>query len=138
MKKVNFKNVLAALAVVFLFLFVGVATSSAQELTTEDIQAPAQGNFVNSDEAGVILLAEVEQLGIQLGGLPQGSPMYNSTRRQALYYRGIYREILNNNTVSESIGLGFGHLLNNSIDANGVTKSVLLDLRQIAIDLLSI
>ncbi len=137
MKKVNFKMVLSVLAVAFTILFVGVNPASAQQGLDQGITAPAQGNFVNSDEAGVILYDAVQVLGNQMGSMTPGSPLYNATRRKALYYKGIYIEIQNGHTVSESIGLGFQHLLNNLNDANGATKSVLLQLRQDAIAMLS-
>lgn len=137
MKKVNFKMVLMTLSVMFTFLFVGVGTTVAQQSTGEGIQAPAQGNFMNADEAGVALYDEITQLGNTMNGATPGSPLYNASRRKALYYRGIYTEIHNGHSVSESIGLGFGHLLNNAVDAKGANKSVLLQLRQDAINLLS-
>lgn len=138
MKKVNFKMVLMTLSVAFTFLFVGMNTAMAQQSTGEGIQAPAQGNFMNSDEAGVALNSEITVMGTALSGMTPGTPLYNATRRKALYYRGIYMEIQNGNAVSQSIGLGFGHLLNNVVDAKGASKSVLLQLRQDAIALLSI
>lgn len=138
MKKVNFKRVLMTLSVMFTFLFVGGLTKAlAQQVPSEGIQAPAQGSFVNTDQAILTLDAEITQLGNDLNNLPQGSPIYNATRRKALYYRGIYMELQNGNSVAESIGSGFAHLLNNVMDANGASKSVLFQLRQDAIALLS-
>lgn len=136
MKKVNFKMVLMALSVMFTFLFVGVGTASAQQATDQGIYAPAPGNFMNTDEAGVTLLQQIDVLGNQLGNYDPGTPLYNSTRRQALYYRGIYMELQNGNSVAASIGLGFFNL--NDTNGNGdLSKVQLYDLRQQAIDLLS-
>ena len=136
MKKVNFKNVLMTLSVVFTFLFVGIGTVSAQQATDQGIYAPAQGNFMNTDEAGVTLLTTIENLGQVLQTLPQGSPLFTSTQREALYYRGIYIELQNGNTVAASIGLGFFNL--NDTNGHGdLSKVQLYNLRQNAIDLLS-
>jgi len=106
MKKVNFKKVLMTLMVAFTFLFVGVSTSNAQSMIGQDIYSPAQGTFVNNDQAGVTLLATIEGLGNSLALLQPGTPIYTSTRRQALYYRGIYQDLLNSNNVAARIGTG--------------------------------
>ena len=136
MKKVNFKNVLMTLSVMFTLFFVGVGTVSAQQVTDQGIYAPAPGNFVSTDEAGVTLLATIEDLGATLQGLSQGSPLYTSTQREALYYRGIYIELQNGSSVAVSIGRGFFNL--NDTNGHGdLSKAQLYELRQNAIDLLS-
>jgi hypothetical protein len=140
MKKVNFKKVLMPLMVAFTFLFVGVGTINAQLATVGNgLYSPAQGDFVNNDQAGVTLLTTIEGLGTLLETLPQGSPLYISTRRQALYYRGIYMDLLSSNDVAASIGTGLSHITVMTDGSNGpIPKPVLQALRQGAIDLLSI
>lgn len=136
MKKVNFKVVLMTLTVMFTFLFVGVGTTSAQQATDQGIYAPAQGNFVSTDEAGVTLLATLEDLGQALQTLTPGTPVFTSTEREALYYRGIYIELQNGSSVATSIGRGFFNL--NDTNGHGdLSKAQLYELRQDAIDLLS-
>ena len=136
MKKVNFKMVLMTLSVMFTFLFVGVGTTSAQQATDQGIYAPAQGTFMNTDEAGVTLLTTIEDLGQTLQNLSQGSPLFTTTERQALYYRGIYMELQNGNSVAASIGLGFFNL-NDQNGPGDLSKTQLYNLRKDAIELLS-
>ncbi|TAK44928.1 MAG: hypothetical protein EPO28_04230 [Saprospiraceae bacterium] len=141
MKKANFKKALMALLMAaFTFLFVGVGTTNAQLATVGGgLYSPAQGNFVNNDQAGITLLASIDDLGTLLESLQPGTPAYTSTRRQALYYKGIYQDLLSSNNVAASIGTGLQHL---TIVADGsigpISKTALLALRQGAISLLSI
>jgi hypothetical protein len=140
MKKVNFKKALMAFMVAFTFLVLGMGTANAQsDAVVGDLYSPVQGNFVNSDQANVILLATIEDLGTVLEGLQPGSPLYISTRRQALYYRGIYMDLQSSGDVAASIGTGLSHVTIMTDGSNGpIATSVLLALRQGAVDLLSL
>lgn len=137
MKNVSLPRWLTAMALLVCALAMPCTRLAAQQNPTQGITAPAQGNFMNADQAGIVLYDEVQALGVQLSSLTPGSPLYNAVRRKALYYRGIYMSIQSGNNVATSIGLGFQHLLNNAVDANGATKAVLFQLRKDAIQLLS-
>ncbi len=136
MKNVSLQKWLMAMTLVVCAMALPCTRLAAQQIP-QGITAPAQGNFMNSDQAGVVLYDEIQLLGVQMSSLTPGSPLYNAVRRKALYYRGIYMSIQGGNSVASSIGLGFQHLLNNAVDANGATKAVLLQLRKDAVQLLS-
>jgi hypothetical protein len=139
MKKVNFKKALTALMVAFTFFVVGTGTVNAQMASADQgLYSPAQGAFVNSDQAGVTLTASVGDMQAVLGTLQPGSPLYTSTLRQAIYYRGIYLDIQGGQDVATSIGTGLRHLTMTPNASNGsIPRTTLLALRQGAISLLS-
>lgn len=136
MKKVNFKDVLMTLMVAFTFLFVGVGTSNAQTGLDQGLYAPAQGVFVNSDQAGVILAGTIQDMGDQLQILTPGSAAYTATARQAIYYKGIMMEIDAGHTVAEAIGTGLTNL--NDVTGYGeVPRNTLASMKQDAIAMLA-
>jgi len=110
MKKVNFKNALAALVLAMVFLVVGIERANAQASTTTIAGAPASGvTFKSSAQAQTDLLNAINTLKTALQNMIPGSAIYNATFIQANYYGGILAEINAGKSVSEAIQAGLAY-----------------------------
>ena len=110
MKKVNFKNALAALVLAMVFLVVGIERANAQASTTTIAGAPASGvTFKSSAQAQTDLLNAIKTLKTALQNMIPGSAIYNATLIQARYYAGILAEINAGKSVAEAIQAGLAY-----------------------------
>jgi hypothetical protein len=135
MKKVNFRNVLMGLLMVFAFLVTGTEKATAQ---SGDIISPLllvpQGNFVNSTVAKDRLIPELESMKVQLQTLLPGSTPYINTERRYMYFEGIDDYLQTGKPVAEAIRAGLGIFMS---DAYALPDQTLMLLRQDAIAFLS-
>jgi hypothetical protein len=146
MEKVKFKVVLGALSFAF-FLFLGMNRVEAQvSSTTVGTGVPnakpgspaavanvPQGNFVNADDARVILANEMAALKDQLAVLTPGNPIYTSVELHYMYYGEIDNALQAGVPVPNSIVQGLGIFMS---DVYNVNTATLNQLRQAAISLL--
>ena len=149
MEKVKFKVVLGTLSFAF-FLLLGMNRVEAQvSSTTVGSGVPSakpgspaavlnvpQGNFVNTDDALLILGNELATLKEQLAVLTPGNYVYTSVLNQYNYFSNIDNELRAGTTVPLAIVEGLEPF---TIDAMGVlSQSSLSLLRQSAISKLQI
>ncbi len=134
MKKVNFKKFLITVSAVFALLFIGVEKADAQTITSSGITNSGAVNFLSSAEAQTVLLNEIADLKNSTQFLVPGTPLYVAIKKTALYYHGIYTELVVGKAVAQAIDTGLGFVNNTSDDA--LNSSELMTLRLGAVDLL--